>query len=224
MKKSILLFGVLISSFVFAQKTSFGVKTGINLARPSENLLAGFWASNRLGFVSGVYVNVPLNDKFSFQPEMIYSAQGDKENTFYAAQVVSGVGNVELFDVEVLNKLDYLSIPLMFQFKIVDEFYLQAGPQLSFLINAKQKSSVSSMFINNNPAIPKASEVDIKDQVNSVDFSFNLGLGYKTKVGLNFDARYNLGLSDIESNQSPNTNQHRVWQFTVGYDIIKNKQ
>lgn len=195
---------------------------GINLAKPSDNLIAGFSSSNRVGFVGGVYLNIPINDEFSIQPEMFYSAQGDKENTPYAADVVLG-NNVELFGIEVLHKLDYLSIPLMFQLKIVDEFYLQAGPQLNFLVGAKQKSSASSMLINSNPAVPNPSEVDIKDQVNSVDFSFNLGIGYKTKSGLNFDARYNLGLSDIESNQSSNTNKHRVWQFTLGYDFIKNK-
>ncbi|CAL2083445.1 protein of unknown function [Tenacibaculum sp. 190524A02b] len=47
----------------------------------------------------------------------------------------------------------------------------------------------------------------------------NLGLGYKLKNGLNFGARYNLGLTNI-SNANDNIEfNHRVLQVSIGYNF-----
>ncbi len=58
----------------------------------------------------------------------------------------------------------------------------------------------------------------------TIDFGLNFGLGYKLKNGINFEARYNLGLSNIwetyyYGNDAVINNKNGVWQLTLGYTI-----
>jgi hypothetical protein len=87
-------------------------------------------------------------------------------------------------------------------------FRIQAGPQIGFLINAKEKDN------NTN--------VDIKDGLNSVDLGIGAGLGYvHVASGFGVDARYNLGVSDIlKDNDLKSTN--RGFQIGLFY-LIKHK-
>ncbi len=62
-------------------------------------------------------------------------------------------------------------------------------------------------------------EVDIKDDLKSTDFGVNLGLGYKMESGLNFGARYNLGLSNANDSDIDDGAEYKnsVIQVSVGY-------
>ena len=40
--------------------------------------------------------------------------------------------------------LEYLSVPVMFQYKALPNLYVEAGPQFSFLIDARLKKSAST--------------------------------------------------------------------------------
>ena len=81
-------------------------------------------------------------------------------------------------------------------------FRLEAGPQVGFLINAESET-------NNNTT-------DIGDNLNTVDFALGAGLGYVASSGFGVDARYNLGLSNInESGSVKSTN--RGFQLGVFY-------
>ena len=77
---------------------------------------------------------------------------------------------------------------------------LEAGPQIGFLLSAQKEST------------------DVKNSFNTVDFGVNFGLGYKLDNGLNFGARYNLGLSDINNIDGfTDKNKNGVFQLSVGY-------
>ena len=73
--------------------------------------------------------------------------------------------------------VDYLRIPVMAKYYVAEGFSLQAGPEIAFKI---------------------AAEDDITDEfTKSMDFGLGFGAGYELASGLMFDARYNLGLSNI---------------------------
>ena len=55
---------------------------------------------------------IPIANRFSFQPELLYSGQGSSVN------------------------LNYLNIPLMAKYNLTKEFSLEAGPQIGFLLSA----------------------------------------------------------------------------------------
>jgi hypothetical protein len=82
-------------------------------------------------------------------------------------------------------------------------FRIQAGPQIGFLISAKSK--------NNNDI------TDIKDNYKPIDFGISVGASYVfPPTGFGIDARYNLGLSNINKNSSVNSTNRGV-QLGVFY-------
>ncbi|WP_413998358.1 porin family protein [Flavobacterium sp. W1B] len=164
---------------VNAQEIKFGIKGGLNFASISGDNTENVDLVTAFNF--GVLAEIPISEKFSFQPELMYSGQGYSFND----------------DTIALN---YLNIPLMGKYYLTKGFSLEAGPQIGFLMSAKNDKT------------------DIKDSFSTVDFGVNFGLGYKLNNGLNFGARYNLGLTDINNlDNSSNKNKNGVFQLSIGY-------
>ncbi len=93
----------------------------------------------------------------------------------------------------------------MAKYYVADGFSIEAGPQVGFLMSAKVKA--------------EGEEEDIKDSVKGIDFGANLGIGYKLESGLNFGARYNLGLSNLNDGEDSDDFKwnNSVIQVSVGY-------
>ena len=91
--------------------------------------------------------------------------------------------------------LDYINVPALFQYMFDNGFRIQAGPQVSFLVSAKS-------ILNNNTT-------DNKDNLKPIDFGLSIGASYVVpSTGFGIDARYNLGLSNInKSNAVKSTNR-----------------
>jgi hypothetical protein len=167
---------------VNAQGIDVGIKGGLNFASISGDNTGD--ADTVTSFHFGAVAELSLTDKFSFQPELLYSGQGY---------------SVDDFTVE----LNYINVPLMAKYYLTESLSLEAGPQLGFLISAKDESE------------------DIKEFLNEVDFTANLGLGFKLSDTLNVAARYNLGLSDINNRQDFNDKyKNGVFQISVGYNFF----
>lgn len=184
MKK--LLFCLAIAVFgianLNAQDIDFGVKAGLNFTSISGDDVPDSGMNTDFHF--GVMAELSITDKFSFQPELLYSGQGfsTDQNTIL---------------------LNYINVPLIAKYYLTKGLSLEAGPQIGFLISAKNEN------------------VDIKDQIKSFDFGVNLGVSYKFDNGLNFGARYNFGLSDINDISGfTNKNQNAVFQLSIGYFLF----
>ncbi|WP_163398986.1 porin family protein [Flavobacterium fluviatile] len=109
-----------------AQLLKIGVKAGVNFANQTGD---AFDAPNvdKEGITSyhaGLVAEIKLLDKFSVQPELLYSTVGAK----YKIDEVSE---------DIKNELGYLSIPVMAKFYLTDSFSLEVGPQASFLLSEK---------------------------------------------------------------------------------------
>ena len=108
----------------------------------------------------------------------------------------------------------------MAKFYVAEGFSLEAGPQIGFLLSSKLD------YEGVGPGYSESSTEDLKDFTKGIDFGLNFGLGYKMESGLNFGARYNLGLSnfwDLPSDIDPEfgisdfKNKNSVIQLSVGY-------
>ncbi len=160
---AIVLFGF---TYVSAQDVNFGAKAGVNFATITGDDVDSF--TSRTAFHLGFVAEIGITETFSFQPELLYSAQGsDYSDDFFEGTV----------------KVDYLNLPLMAKFYVAEGFSLEAGPQVGFLLSAKD--------------VYDGGEDDWSDFTKGIDFGLNFGVGYKLEGGLNFGARYNLGLSDV---------------------------
>ena len=214
MKKIILttIFTVVVLASANAQQ--FGLKGGVNFASISGINTGDQWdESGKTSLHFGVIAEFKITDKFSFQPELLYSGQG----VTYEKRDVDGWEKEKV-------KLNYINIPLMAKFYVAEGFSLEAGPQIGFLTSA---TSDNEDFNVADGLVIK--EKDIKQSLNSTDFGLNFGAGYKLDSGLNFGIRYNLGLSNINKIKErpingdwPNVFENsdinnRVLQISVGY-------
>ncbi|WP_035334164.1 porin family protein [Dokdonia sp. PRO95] len=158
-------------------EVSFGAKGGVNFATVGGDDFDD--PDARTSFHFGGFVEVPISEKFSIQPEVYYSGQG------YDIQSVDNGDDVEF-------QLDYINVPVLAKYYFVDGFYGEVGPQIGFNVNSE---------IDSNPDGDSGDISFNNDAINTVDFAVVGGLGYKLNNGLFFNARYNLGLSDVFSSE-----------------------
>jgi len=151
---------------------NLGIKGGLNLYDVHHDNSMKY--NMATGFHFGFLGHIHFNSQFAFQPEIVFSNQGAR----YTAE-----------NVNTHYILDYINIPVLFQYMFDNGFRLQAGPQVGFLINAKSKN-------NNNVT-------NIKSDFNPIDVGISFGASYIfPPSGFGIDARYNLGLTDINQDNS----------------------
>ncbi len=172
-KLFVLTFVIIVLQRSSFSQVQFGVKAGYNLAsvHVSDETSYFTWKS-KSDFHAGILVNIPLLAGLSVQPEAVYSGQGAKINDD-GDQVTLSTG--------------LINIPVMVQYTYKGAF-VETGPQLGFLINAKEKEGSYSQ--------------DIKSDLKTAEISWGVGLGYKTSIGLGIDARYNFGIGNIAKSGS----------------------
>ena len=194
MKKISLLASILITSTaLFAQnentttpKTTFGVKAGVNMSklRPSDFPSGTKIETNmKTSFGGGFFANIPLGTGgLAFQPEVLFNGQGSKINM---TSTVLGVSSTVKYEQD----LRYLSVPMMLQFKGASGFYGEIGPQVSFLLDARQDG-------------PGDENIENEKNYENFEFSGGAGIGYVSAMGLGIGARYNHGFSNVLDNES----------------------
>ncbi|MDP9954769.1 opacity protein-like surface antigen [Epilithonimonas hungarica] len=201
MKKLFLGLGLVAGTFAFAQTSpSFGLKAGVNVSSISDD---GFDDTKaKVGFSGGLFMNAPITEMFSIQPEVMYSQLGAKTDYTFAGTK---------FENEL--KLDYVTVPVMFQFRATPAFYIEAGPEFGFLVSAKNKLTVS----NNSGTGSDTDELD-KDDFNSFNMGAALGIGFDITPNFGINARYIAGFSDVTKPASdPSTDaKNRNNNFQAG--------
>lgn len=172
-----------------AQKVSFGLKGGLNVSTLNNSSNSGADYKTKLGFNAGGLAHIHLAPQLALQPEIYYSAQGAK---------------FDIGSTEGKIKLGYINVPVLVQYMFDNGFRLQAGPQVGFLINAD--SELGSV------------ETDVKKNYKKVDFGITGGVSYvEPSSGVGIDARYNLGLSDINDVKASYKTTNRGFQVGLFY-------
>lgn len=151
-----------------AAQAQFGVKGGVNVASWGGDDVESEGKKALIGFYGGFFYNVPINNMFSFQPELVYSAQGIRYDD-------AGI------DIKIHT--NYVNITPLFRYNN-SGFFAGLGPQLGILTSAKAKSDGQSE--------------DIKDQFKSTDIAAVIAAGYELESGIGFYVRYNHGLSKLD--------------------------
>lgn len=184
--KKIFLIGAFALCGVLSAQT-FGLKAGMNISSLSNS----DGTKSKVGLNAGLFMNAPLAASFSIQPELLYNSKGAKEDG-------SGDGTINL---------DYISVPVMFQYNATPMFYLEAGPEFSFLMSAKAKGGGATL--------------DIKDSVQGFDVGIGLGAGYSFIPQLALTARYVAGVTDIIKDNPGDSITNNVFQIGLAYKFMK---
>jgi len=126
MKKTILVAVLLLamSVNVQAQLLRLGVKAGLNYANFTGSDIQ-FDAIT--SYHAGLVAEIKVLDKFSIQPELLYSTQG---------ATYKNAGE------EFRNELGYLSIPVMAKIYLNNSVSLELGPQASFLLSERNNFDI----------------------------------------------------------------------------------
>ncbi|PTX62646.1 outer membrane protein with beta-barrel domain [Kordia periserrulae] len=197
MKKISILFVLLAIGFTaHAQKISFGFKGGLNSSWVTGDESDG--VTPRIGVHLGVMSEFSLSEKFSLQPELVYSQQGAQQDVAFISQ------GMTIAETELKARHNYLNLPILAKYYVAKNFSIEAGPQIGFLLSAEQEGN--------------GVEVDAKSALKNIDFAASLGVSYKFDSGLNFSARYNAGLSNVNDIDGvDDKNYNGVLQISIGY-------
>lgn len=123
MKCLFLIFSLTILNLtaIRAQESmQFGLKAGVNFSNMNSDIFLN--SSTRTGFHFGLFTEIPLESKWSFQPEVLYASQG-------AEAEVSMEGNPR-----VKYQLDYIQVPIIIKWYLIKSLSLDAGPSFNFLL------------------------------------------------------------------------------------------
>lgn len=192
MKKTLFVALLLCCGVAFAQSSKreegikFGVKGGINMSNFNGDLEDN---AARYGLHIGLMSEIIVNDKVSIQPELMFSAQGYKNE-------IPGTFSKE--------KFDYVILPVLLKYYVADNVSIEAGPQVGFLVNAKSRNNDGN--------------AEIEDQ-STIDFAIDLGLGYELKNGFFFQGRYCYGITNVNGADNADAFKYTnsVFQLSVGY-------
>lgn len=237
MKKLFIGMAVAVASLVSAQEVStvtvqqpikvkepvrFGIKGAATAAQFSEQELTA--KNQKIGFNAGVFVNIPLSTKFALQPEVLYNQMGAK-SVLSDTEVTTGATTVRTKQ-DYTTTLNYISVPVMLQMKPTDNFYIEAGPEVSYFVDGKNKGEQTIATTTAGTTLTQTqstSETIDKDDIKKFNVGFGLGLGYYFTRNLGINARYVNSLthifnnSDAVNDMQKNINTNRVFQLGLNY-------
>ena len=190
MKNLILIFSLIIftGTTIKAQESVlFGAKAGINITNMTSD---SFSDNNTMtGIHLGLLAEIPLSNRFSIQPEVLYATQGTSADVIMLG---SSPKNVEF-------KLDYIQLPILAKIYLTESISIEAGPSFNFLVNEEiggEKTDYGSGF----------------------EFSGAIGASYKFRGGFFVDVRYIKGFSDALNKENyTDTYKNSAFQFGIGF-------
>lgn len=193
-KLSLIVAMILLCTGVHAQLKS-GIKAGLNYSS-----LSGYTGDRRISFHAGLFAEIPLCKKWTLQPELLYSGEGQH----YPLTTEEG-GEGEKGTIT----LSYVSLPVMFRYFLVHRFYLEAGPQAAILVNAHSKGVGTD-------------EMNVKRSFTNGQLGFNVGAGIFFNQRIAVYGRYFFGLTDITLYDT-DTDKSRAGQLGVAISLGKQK-
>jgi len=188
--KFLSLIGALLVSQLMMAQFHLGVKAGANITKVEGT---SFKQEFRYGYNLGGFAEIGLGSKFSFEPEVLfnqYSSTLDSNyRSIYENVIASNQSKV---------KLNYLTIPLLLDYKLLGPIHIQAGPQFGVLMNQDK-----SFLVNGRNAFRNG------------DFSMVAGAQIKL-AQLRITGRYLIGLSNINDIDNQDKWKNQVIQLSVG--------
>ncbi|MCC2547342.1 PorT family protein [Hymenobacter sp. BT175] len=200
-----------------SRNTGFGVKGGFNLADVYGDNADNYKdQGNVKTFHAGVYGQYGFNSRISMQTELLYSRQGFKGGSTYSPTTGTSTTVNE-------RRLDYLQLPVLVVFNVLDNVSLHAGPQVSLLTKVQEDGKDRKIANENN----NAGTPIYGYSYSSLDYG--LSAGAEARVGpARVGARYTAGFADIIKEQvktststALNDIRNNVFQVYVGIGFAR---
>jgi hypothetical protein len=196
MKKYIVIIAaVFMAANVQAQdKFSIGIKVGQNYT--SVNNVAV--DHNTASYHAGVTTHFGISEKLGISPEIILS-QTKLETTPALTSLIGGGSTLTQPETYHLN---YLSIPVLLDAKLMKKLSIQAGPQYSILLDQKKDGigNATMAFKNGEFAFVGGAKLDLG--------------------GFSLYGRYVVGLQNINELQDQTKWKTTQWQLGIGMSLF----
>lgn len=194
-----------LTAFAQSKEGTFSIqpKAGINIS----NLSNKDNAKVKVGFTAGAEAEYQLTKQLSLSAGALFSMQGAKSTTVFR-EVDNTTKEIREVDIKNTMEFDYINVPILANYYIIEGLAVKLGIQPGFNIVAKRKRT---------DGVDKVSE-NLKDlgvDVRKVDFSIPIGISYELNDFV-VDARFNLGLTEVADLVK---SKNRVFQITFGYQI-----
>lgn len=212
MKKTVVTFFafVLILSSVSLAQFKIGPKFGLNISSISDepDYDPGVEQSSQLNIMFGATGELGIAGPFCVELELLYVQKGEDLSGYY-----------NNLPAEQTQTATYLAIPILAKVKLPLEVispYAYLGPDIGLLLSANRELTIQGQ---------SQGEVDIKDELSSIDFALDFGGGVGFNIAplitLTFDARFSLGLSNIiDTSQQQQQQQTEPSAKTRGIQLM----
>lgn len=175
-------------------KLSFGILGGVNFQNLNGKDASGDKLENEMiiGYHAGVNIQIPIAPQFYFQPGLIFSTKGAKNNSS-----ILGV------DYTTTTKLSYVELPLNLVYKALlgnGYFMLGFGPYVGYGIGGKVITEGGSVSLDQDIEFQNvvASNDDMTvPYYKALDFGGNIFAGYEMSNGIFAQFNTQLGMVKI---------------------------
>jgi opacity protein-like surface antigen len=201
MKKIVLTFAVLLGfglMHINAQDLSIGIKASANMSNFFLSDMKNAESTMKIGASLGGFFNVPFNNAFSLQPELIFHYKSSEMK-------------------QERQKTDYeywgMEIPIYFMGKLNlgnGRGYAGIGPYVGLGFDAKYKNGDIDLY--------KKNKITDNSIMNRWDFGAGVILGYEFNNGFLINAGYQIGITDLlDANKKNATMRNQTVNLGIGY-------
>ena len=203
---------------------SFGVKAGFNASTVSNsnNQYGDNNEKIKLGSHVGVFVNIPVAEKFSIQPELLFSQMGSKTEVKYVyPSALDGHMTTQEFNYK--TNLNYLVLPVMVQYNILPQLYVEAGPEFGYLLGGKSEGDRKTENTYGSTTTVSSESFSNKipmELYKRFNFGIGIGAGYYFTPNFGVTARFTAGITDLfKNNDDSNKVRNNALQLGVAYQF-----
>lgn len=195
------LLSLLATSTLHAQDARLGVKAGLNASAYQGDDVSS--SRLRLGPAAGILVRLPLGTHLDLQPELLYEQRGVRTE-----QTIDGPYGYYSHSVrwhqQTKSRLQYVALPVLARVHW-GKFFAVAGPQLSYLVGARQQltTEVEDIFITDPlydplPFLTSTVQQRGTDAYHRWELGYVIGVGYQVAARLGVELRYAAGLTPLQ--------------------------
>jgi hypothetical protein len=190
-KLSALVLFVFLAQASMAQ-FSIGIKGGANIIKVDGK---SFKDEFKYGYHLGGFVSIGIGGRFSIQPEVLFNQYQTRTDSSFKSIYQNA------FSSDNSIKLNYLSIPLLLNYKLGSLLSLQAGPMFSVLMDQNK-----DLLQNGEDAFKKG--------------EFSMLGGAQVSLGkIKLNGRYVVGLNNINDIDNKDKWKNQGIQLSVGLGL-----
>jgi len=191
MKKTLLFITFTLTTTI--SNAQLKIKAGTNISSitghtnvsfsQSENYRFDFKDStkSKVGFYAGIGYSLNITEHIGFSPEIIYNQMGAKADNYIGDSKSSFYKN-------------YISLPLLFEYRFLKKFKFGIGPQIDYLLKSTYKNYYRNIPDHLQNSLNK--EGDDTEMFDKINYGLTAGISYDILGCLSIEAKYYIGLNN----------------------------